>query len=212
MLNSHVTTPLISDKSGIKVRHPMTPGVHPCVLALGSQPATMADMGTQGRDTEFSEMNAALERESADPVAERIEGSGYRLQMTLIDLIDFALQIQHLRWNLFDEPELRSQLDDLGALVRAGSDSVAQRLRDLGLAPDGTVAAVYQDLLFEPLPSGPFDAQSATTVFAPRLDQMDNRLRGSITIIDDLDPESADVLETIADEVSAWTRHLPADA
>jgi len=172
----------------------------------------MADMGTQGRDTEFSEMNAALERESADPVAERIEGSGYRLQMTLIDLIDFALQIQHLRWNLFDEPELRSQLDDLGALVRAGSDSVAQRLRDLGLAPDGTVAAVYQDLLFEPLPSGPFDAQSATTVFAPRLDQMDNRLRGSITIIDDLDPESADVLETIADEVSAWTRHLPADA
>ena len=168
----------------------------------------MTDMGTQGRDTEFTEMNAALERESADPVAERIQGSGYRLQMSLIDLIDLALQIQHLRWNLFDEPELRSQLDDLDALVRAGSDSVAQRLRDLGIAPDGTVAAVYQDLLFEPLPSGPFNAGSATTVFAPRLDQMDNRLRSSITIIDTLDPESADVLETIVNQVSAWSQQL----
>ena len=156
-------------------------------------------------------MNAALERETAERAADRIEGSGYRLQMTLIDLIDLALQIQHLRWNLFDEPELRSQLDDLNDLVRTGSDAVARRLTQLGVAPDGTVAAVYQDLLFEPLPSGPFSAQSATEAFAPRLDQMENRLRGSITIIDDLDPQSADVLRTIADEASAWTRHIQTD-
>jgi len=172
----------------------------------------MASISMQNRDSEFADMNAALERETAERTAERVEGSGYRLQMTLIDLIDLALQIQHLRWNLFDEPELRSQLDELDELVRAGSDAVARRLRQLGIAPDGTVAAVYQDLLFEPLPSGPFSAQSATEAFAPRLDQMDHRLRGSITIIDELDPESAVILETIADEVSAWTRHLQAGA
>ena len=178
------------------------------MVALDCQPATMTGINTQNRDSEFAEMNLALERESADRAADRIEGGGYRLQMTLIDLIDLALQIQHLRWNLVDEPTLRGQLDDLDGLVRTGSDAVAERLRQLGVAPDGTVAAVYQDLLFEPLPPGPFDARSATRAFAPRLDQMDDRLRGSIAIIDELDAESADVLETIADDVSAWTRHL----
>jgi DNA-binding ferritin-like protein len=172
----------------------------------------MPSIGTQDRNSEFADMNAALEKQRAERVAERIEGGGYRLQMALIDLIDLALQIQHLRWNLFDEPELRNQLDRLDALVRTGADAVARRLRQLGVAPDGTVAAVYQDLLFEPLPSGPFDAQSATTAFAPRLSQLDHRLRGSIAIIDDLDPQSANLLETIADDVSAWTRHLPTDS
>jgi DNA-binding ferritin-like protein len=169
----------------------------------------MPSIGTQDRNTEFDDMNAALREQRADHAAERVESGGYRLQMALIDLIDLTLQIQHLRWNLFDEPELRDQLDSLDALVRTGSDAVARRLNQLGIAPDGTVAAVYQDLLFEPLPSGPFDVQRATKAFAPRLDQLDHRLRGSVTIIDTLDPESAALLETIANEVSAWSRHLP---
>ena len=160
---------------------------------------------------DFADMNDALEREGAGRVAERIEGAGYRLQMTLIDLIDLTLQIQHLRWNLVGEPELRSQLNALDILVRASSDAVAQRLTQIGVAPDGTVAAVYQDLLFDPLPIGPFDAPRATKAFAPRLEQMDHRLRGSITIIDDLDAESASLLESIADDIAAWTRHLKAD-
>lgn len=168
----------------------------------------MTPIDTQNRDSEFAEMNLALERESADRVADRIEGGGYRLQMSLIDLIDLALQIQHLRWNLVDEPTLRSQLDDLDGLVRTGSDAVAERLRQLGVAPDGTVAAVYQDLLFEPLPSGPFDARSAAKVFSPRLGQLDHRLRGSIAIIDDVDPDSAGLLERIAYEIATSTRHL----
>ena len=154
-------------------------------------------------------MTAALERASDRRDSDRAEGAGYRLQMTLIDLMDLTLQIQHLRWNLLDEPGLRDQLDGLDALVRSGSDAVAERLRRLGVAPDGTIDAVYQDLLFEPLPAGPFDAQSAPKVFAPRLDQLDHRLRGSIAIINELDPGSADILEAIADDISGWTRRLP---
>jgi starvation-inducible DNA-binding protein len=169
----------------------------------------MTTIDTQNRDSEFAEMNVALENEGAQGAEYRAEGAGYRLQMALIDLIDLALQIQHLRWNLVDEPTLRSQLDDLDCLVRAGSDAVADRLRQVGVAPDGTVAAVYQDLLFEPLPAGPFDAHSASSAFAPRLNQMDSRLRGSITIVDSLDPQSAALLETITNDISAWTRQLP---
>lgn len=153
-------------------------------------------------------MTAALERASSQRDSDRAEGAGYRLQMTLIDLIDLTLQIQHLRWNLFDEPELRRELGNLDALVRAGSDEVARRLRALGVAPDGTIGAVYQDLVFEPLPSGPFDEQSATKAFVPRLGQMGHRLTDSIAVITDLDPESADLLRRIADGIEAWSNQL----
>jgi starvation-inducible DNA-binding protein len=153
-------------------------------------------------------MNAALDKGSFERAADRVKGAGYRLQMTLIDLIDLTLQIQHLRWNLFDESELRTQLTDLDVLVRAGSDAVAQRLSDLGVAPDGTVAAVYQDLLFEPLPSGPFDAQSAAKAFAPRLSQLNHRLEGSVAILADLETVSADILTAIANDVAAWSQQL----
>ena len=168
----------------------------------------MATISTQDRDTEFANMNASLDEGAFERTADRAIGAGYRLQMTLIDLIDLTLQIQHLRWNLFDEPELRTQLTDLDALVRAGSEAVAQRLSDLGVAPDGTVGAVYRDLLFEPLPSGPFDAQSAANAFGPRLSQLDHRLEGSVPILVDLDSVSADILTTIANDVAAWSLQL----
>src|SRR5665811_1362371 len=67
--------------------------------------------------------------------AETTEVSGYRLQLTLVDLIDLALQIQHVRWNLFGEPALRTRLDDFDGLVRAGADTVAGGLRELGVPP-----------------------------------------------------------------------------
>jgi starvation-inducible DNA-binding protein len=168
----------------------------------------MTSISTQDRNTEFAKMNASLDEGTFERAADRAIGAGYRLQMTLIDLIDLTLQIQHLRWNLFDEPELRTQLTDLDALVRAGSEAVAQRLSDLGVAPDGTVGAVYRDLLFEPLPSGPFDAQSAANAFAPRLSQLDHRLEGSVAILADLDSVSVDIITTIANDVAAWSLHL----
>ena len=142
--------------------------------------------------------------------ASTTEIGGYRLQLTLVDLIDLTLQIQHLRWNLVDEETLRAKLDDFDALVRAGSDTVAGRLRELGVAPDGRISTAYQDLLFEPLPLGPLDAGSAVSAFSHRLTQFGYRVGETLQILEesDPDPESARIVEALNEEVAEWAEEF----
>lgn len=137
-----------------------------------------------------------------------IEIGGYRLQLTLIDLVDLTLQIQHLRWNLLDEESLRNQLDDFDALVRASSDTVADRLRELGVAPDGRISTAYMDQLFAPLPPGPLDAKTAITAFTHRLSQLGHRIRESMQILEGSDPKSEQTLRAINTEISQWTERF----
>ena len=131
---------------------------------------------------------------------------GYRLQLTLVDLIDLTLQTQHLRWNLLeDEAGLRSQLDDFDALARAGADTVAARLRELGVAPDGRIATASLDMLFEPVPTGPLEAPTAVEAFTHRLTQFGDRLRESLDVVAGTDPESGRVLQALDTEIVEWT-------
>jgi starvation-inducible DNA-binding protein len=132
------------------------------------------------------------------------EMAGYRLQLTLVDLIDLTLQAQHVRWNLTGADDLRSKLDAFDALSRAGADAVADRLRRLGVAPDGRIGTAYQDLLFEPLPDGPLEAGSAVAAFTHRLTQFGSRLVESLDILEPVDPESARILAALNQEIADW--------
>jgi starvation-inducible DNA-binding protein len=145
---------------------------------------------------------------SESDAAATTEVGGYRLQLTLVDLIDLTLQTQHVRWNLVDEESLRMQLNDFDALVRAGSDAVAGRLRELGVPPDGRIGTAYQDLLFEPLPPGPLDASRALTAFSHRLTQFGSRMSESMQILERSDPESHGVLLALHGEITQWTDRL----
>ena len=144
------------------------------------------------------------------PVADgsQVTAVGYRLQLTLVDLIDLTLQTQHLRWNLVGHDALRSQLDDFDALVRAGADEVAARMRSIGIAPDGRVSTAYQDLLFDPLPSGPIDPPQAIGTFTRRLAQFGARIRESQDVLGQIDSASAAILTSISEEISNWTDEL----
>lgn len=145
------------------------------------------------------------------PVNDRtsaVQIAGYRLQTTLVDLVDLAMQAQHLRWNLQNEPALRQSLEDLDALLRAAADSVATRLRTLGVPPDGRVGTAYQDLLFEPLPGGPLEPSEVVSAFTPRLAQFGARLTDGITIVSRADLESASILESIQTEVADWAERF----
>lgn len=134
------------------------------------------------------------------------EIGGYRLQLTLVDLIDLALQAQHLRWNVPDDrSDLRRQMDNFDALLRAASDNVAARLREIGVAPDGRIGTAFWDLLFEPLPAGPLEASAAVTAFIHRLTQFGDRLRESLDVVTGADPDSAGVLEALQTEIVTWT-------
>ncbi len=133
-------------------------------------------------------------------------GDGHGLQRVLGDLVDLTLQIQHLRWNVDDDAEtLREQLDDFDALVRAGCDAIAARMRTLGVAPDGRLNTVYQDLNYEPLGPGPYDKPTAIKAFTSRLARMAKRMHQVIDAADDTDPESAVVLRSLSDELLTWT-------
>jgi len=143
--------------------------------------------------------------------SDSVEISGYRLQSTLADLADLTLQIQHLRWNLDDDDlALRSKLDDFDALVRASADAVASGLRALGVAPDGRVGTIYRDLLFDPLPPGPFSGPGAVGALARRLTQFGSRIRESIDVLTEADDESSRLLEAISVEFFAWAEKLNA--
>lgn len=139
------------------------------------------------------------DRSSATTIA------GYRLQMTLVDLVDLTMQAQHVRWNVENDESVRAALDDFDALARAAADTVAARLRMLGIAPDGRVGTAYQDLLFEPLQGGPIAAGEAVATFGRRLTQFGARLADSIMIVGRADQTTADLLEVIQAEVATWT-------
>ena len=53
--------------------------------------------------------------------------------------------------------------------TRPGADEIAARMRTIGVAPDGRIGTAYQDLLFDPLPSGPIDLPQAMGAFTRRL-------------------------------------------
>ena len=102
----------------------------------------------------------------------------------------------------------RIQLDDFDALARAASDTVAERLRQLGVAPDGRIGTAYLDQLFEPLPPGPLDAKTAVTAFSHRLSQFGDRIRESLETLEEADPDSAQILHILTAEISQWAEQF----
>src|ERR1700753_3890750 len=68
------------------------------------------------------------------------------LQRVLADLIELHLQGKQAHWNVVGTNfrDLHLQLDELVDFARAGSDTIAERMRALDVVPDGrsdTVAA-----------------------------------------------------------------------
>jgi starvation-inducible DNA-binding protein len=66
------------------------------------------------------------------------------LQAVLADLIELSLQSKQAHWNVVGQNfrGLHLQLDELADHARQGSDTVAERIRALGLTPDGSSATV----------------------------------------------------------------------
>ena len=97
------------------------------------------------------------------------------------------------------------QLDDLDALTRASADTVAQRMREIGVAPDGRINTLYHDLLFDRMSSGPFELKSAVHLLSTHLAQLAGRLRESAEVLQEPDPASYKVVTAVSDELLAWS-------
>jgi starvation-inducible DNA-binding protein len=78
------------------------------------------------------------------------------LQTTLVELIDLSLIGKQLHWNINGRPfkPLHEHLDELVDTWRQLSDTVAEGVVALGIAPDGQAGRVNANSRIEPVDRG----------------------------------------------------------
>ena len=125
------------------------------------------------------------------------------LQNVLVSLVDLALQGKQAHWNLYGQnfQSLHEKLDGIVETARASSDTVAERMNQLGVAPDGRRNTVAETSPlenyspdFEPVPR-------ALHLVADRLHTTDDALRSARKAVADPDPMTEDILIAISQEV-----------
>lgn len=130
------------------------------------------------------------------------------LQAVLTDLIELSLQAKQAHWNVVGQNfrDLHLQLDELVDLAREGSDNIAERMRALGVAPDGRSATVASRTR---LPAYPQGEQHTTAVVSLVLGSATAAVATMRAVHDDVDaadPSTSDLLHTliIGLEKQAW--------
>jgi starvation-inducible DNA-binding protein len=124
------------------------------------------------------------------------EEIGNELQATLLELVDLSLLGKQLHWSVVG-PQFRPlhlYLDELIDSWRELADTVAERAVALGYWPDGqadTVAAGSQVARVE---RGAIDDLHVLRELAQRLAEVDERTRGRMDRLAELDSASEDVL------------------
>ncbi|MEM9700865.1 MAG: DNA starvation/stationary phase protection protein [Planctomycetota bacterium] len=125
------------------------------------------------------------------------------LQKTLVSLIDLGLQSKQAHWNLYGPnfQSLHEKLDGIVETARVSSDEVAERMNQLGIAPDGRRNAVaessplenYSDQ-FEPVPQ-------ALHLIGDRLHTAVETLRRARETVAEPDPMTEDLLIAISQQL-----------
>ncbi|HTE66695.1 MAG TPA: DNA starvation/stationary phase protection protein [Candidatus Binatia bacterium] len=141
-------------------------------------------------------------------------GVAFRLQHSLVELIDLGLHAKQAHWNVVG-PNFRSlhaQFDEITDMARLKADAVAERLAALQVSPDGTLVAVGESPL-EPFPLGWLPGPRAVEAMLARLDHMARTNRTRINEIRDIDPVAETILVELAGELdkAAWMLRVQQD-
>jgi len=129
------------------------------------------------------------------------------LQATLVDLIDLSLAGKQAHWNVHG-PHFRSvhlELDEIIDDVRLWSDTVAERLAQLSVSPDGRAKTVAESSKVEDIGPGQIGADKVVALFAERINAVSQRIKD---VLDDLEEDlvTQDDLIAIAKglDMHAW--------
>ncbi len=117
------------------------------------------------------------------------------LQKNLVQLIDLALLLKQAHWNVVG-PNFRNvhlQLDEIIDTVRDASDSVAERISTLGIAPDGRSASVAEHSELTAYPRDFVKAGETVSLVADAIKSTVDLLRSAIERSGDLDPVTQDL-------------------
>ena len=135
----------------------------------------------------------------AEADAKKVAGA---LQQVLVDLIALSLQGKQAHWNV-QGPNFQSvheKLDAVVDLARTGADEVAERMSQLGSAPDGRAKTIADTSRLEAYPDGFVQVERTITLVADRLFAVAKSLREGISAVE-ADPLTEDLLTGIGEQV-----------
>lgn len=154
-------------------------------------------------------MTSATRRNDADiTVFEASPQLAGNLQRVLVDLIELHLQGKQAHWNVVGTNfrDLHLQLDELVDFARAGSDTIAERLRALDAVPDGRSDTVAATTTLPQFPVYEVGTAEAVDLATARVYAAVDTMRAVHDDVDAEDPSTADILHQLIDglEKLAW--------
>lgn len=130
------------------------------------------------------------------------------LQKVLVDFIALQLVAKQAHWNVVGHNfrDLHLALDEVVGVARVGSDTVAERLRALHVAPDGRPSVVALQTSLKEFPDGEISTHDGIRLMVQEIETTVKTMRDVHDVVDEADPTSADILhEFIAQlEQHAW--------
>lgn len=130
------------------------------------------------------------------------------LQRVLVDLIALHLQGKQAHWNLVGPNfrDLHLQLDQIVDDARDASDTIAERMRALGVTPDGRAPTVSSTATLTPLPSGELATTEVVELITHSLSAAVRTVRSVHDEVDAEDPSTSDLLHLIIGQLEkhAW--------
>jgi starvation-inducible DNA-binding protein len=125
------------------------------------------------------------------------------LQKVTVNLIDLALISKQAHWNIYgsDFLSVHTKLDDVVETAREGTDIIAERIVQLGHAPDGRAATVSEQSELKSYPDGFQKTQDTLTLICDRLYTASQIIREAIKAVSEKDPLSDDLLQPIGEAI-----------
>lgn len=125
------------------------------------------------------------------------------LQQTLVDFIALGLQGKQAHWNIHGPKFLsvHEKLDEIVEFSRTASDEIAERMDQIGVAPDGRIKTVAETTRLEGYPPGFVPVERAVSLVADRLHAVAKTTREAIGKVGEADPLAQDMLTGFAEQI-----------
>lgn len=138
-------------------------------------------------------MTSPFKRSILDPQA--TEACAGVLSPALSTLVDLALLLKQAHWNVVGKHfhPIHEQLDEIVDTVQEASDSIAERLVQLGVSPDGRAATVAKDSQLAAFPDGFQGGEATIQLTSDAVKSAIDVVRVAIDALGDLDPISEDL-------------------
>jgi len=125
------------------------------------------------------------------------------IQELLIDVTDLSLVGKQAHWNLRGPSfrDLHLQLDELVDIAREGSDTLAERMLQLGVAADGRAETVAKGSHLDKFPEGRISDDQAVDLTVAALETVSQVGRSRLGQLGELDPVSQDLVIAVLEGV-----------